>query len=107
MDVLVADGTEAGVRDVARDGGGDAGIEASEALRLQDVHHHAGEAELRAGEVGLTLEPQARLGDVDREGEALREHRRRTSEGELLGNAREARAEVTAAGHHYDLRFCV
>ena len=42
----------------------------------------------------LALELQAGLGDVDREGGALRHHRRRASQAELLGNAGKAGAEI-------------
>ena len=44
----------------------------------------------------LALELQAGLGDVDREGGALRHHRRRASQAELLGNAGKAGAEIAA-----------
>jgi hypothetical protein len=64
-DVLVADGAEAGVRDVARDGGRDTGVEADDALVLHNVHHHAPEVVFRPDKVGLPLQLQTGLGDVD------------------------------------------
>ena len=76
-DVLVADRTEAGVRDVARDRGRHARVQPAQTLSLIDVDKHTAKAELRAGEVSLALELQAGLGDVDRESRTLRRHRRR------------------------------
>ena len=66
-DVLVPDRAEARVRDVARDGGSHARIQAADALVLHDVAHHANEAVLGAHKVRLALQLQARLRDVDRD----------------------------------------